>query len=228
MIYLTGDTHGDFSRLQKADFLEGKKEEDFVIILGDFGLIWSGVESEKERKLIDWLDNQPWTTLFLDGNHENFYRLDKLPEAEKFGGKVGVYSKKIFHLKRGEIYNIDGKTFFTFGGGFSIDKKYRKENVSWWDREIPNYTEQKNGLDNLEKHKWEVDYILTHDVPKSIYKAILNKYDLIEIEKSYNLPGFLEEVRNKTKFKRWYFGHYHLNDNFKYYFTGLWEDIIQI
>ena len=52
------------------------------------------------------------------------------------GGYVHKLRHNLIHLMRGEIYIIEGKTFFTFGGGYSIDKPFRKENVSWWPAEI--------------------------------------------------------------------------------------------
>lgn len=38
---------------------------------------------------------------------------------------------------RGEIYLIEGKKIFTFGGAFSHDKMYRREGISWWEDELP-------------------------------------------------------------------------------------------
>jgi predicted phosphodiesterase len=42
VIFVTGDTHGDFSRFAADRFPEQKEltKDDFVIICGDFG-IWS-------------------------------------------------------------------------------------------------------------------------------------------------------------------------------------------
>ena len=69
-IFLTGDTHGDFSRLRPEVFREQERltKEDYVIICGDFGGIWDG--SDTEQQWLDWLADRPFTTLFVDGNHE--------------------------------------------------------------------------------------------------------------------------------------------------------------
>lgn len=43
MIYITGDTHGDFSRFSKKKFRMRDTElteQDYIIICGDFGLCW--------------------------------------------------------------------------------------------------------------------------------------------------------------------------------------------
>ena len=71
MIYATGDTHTEWMpRLSNKGFPEGKDltKDDYVVILGDFG-IWDG--SKGEQKRLDWLEERPFTTLFVDGNHEN-------------------------------------------------------------------------------------------------------------------------------------------------------------
>ena len=71
-IFMTGDTHGDFSRLRPAAFYEQVQltKADYLVICGDFGGIWDG--SNTEQQWLDWLENRPFTTLFVSGNHENF------------------------------------------------------------------------------------------------------------------------------------------------------------
>ena len=88
MIYITGDTHGDWmNRLNVDDFPEQKEmtKNDYVIITGDFG-IWN--DTKQERYNLDWLEDKPFTTLFVDGNHSNFDRLYAIPVSEWYGGKV--------------------------------------------------------------------------------------------------------------------------------------------
>ena len=82
MIYLTGDTHGKIDIKKIFDWQEGQNltKEDYLIILGDFGLIFYGKDHElyeREQKLIKKLNDCPWTTLFVDGNHENFRMLNE-------------------------------------------------------------------------------------------------------------------------------------------------------
>ena len=74
MIYVTGDIHGshDISKLgsENESLFAAMTKSDYVIICGDFGLIWDN--GYEDRKWRDWLDRQNYTTLFVDGNHENF------------------------------------------------------------------------------------------------------------------------------------------------------------
>jgi hypothetical protein len=227
MIYLRGDTHNeDLVHLGAIDFTnKNLTKEDFVIVLGDFGLLWSNSEDNLEKSNIRMLNERKFSTLWLDGNHENFLRINHLPTKDFAGGKVGVISDSILHLKRGEVYELQGKKFFVFGGGYSIDKAWRTPYVSWWPEELPNYAEYKNGLDNLEKHNWKVDYILTHDAPTSIYAELDRKYNIVKTA-GHKLPDYLEEIKNKVEFKHWYFGHFHLEDTFKYKHTCLYKNVV--
>ena len=60
--------------------------KDYLIILGDFGGIWDG--SIWDDELLDWYEKQPYTVLFVDGNHENHYLLNKYPVEDWCGGKI--------------------------------------------------------------------------------------------------------------------------------------------
>ena len=124
MIYITGDCHANFSRFSTNIFPEQKEmtKDDYVIICGDFGGVWDkGEESPREKWDMNWLEDKPFTTLFVDGNHENFDRLYTYPVEEWHGGKVHKIRDSVIHLMRGQVYEIDGKKFFTFGGAASHD-----------------------------------------------------------------------------------------------------------
>lgn len=229
-IFVCGDTHGGQSdglqKLSSHSFKEGKilTLDDYVIIAGDYGLIFNVNESSSDEKyFVKWLSNKNFTTLFVDGNHENFDRIEKLPTMDKFYGKVGIHVKdKIFHLRRGEIYTINDKKIFIFGGGRSIDKDRRIPKISWWHQEEPSAKEFEHGLNNLEKHNWKVDYIITHDCPSSIYDTF--NYN----ENNTSLQKYLEIIKNKTEFKNWYFGHYHIDKKIDNRFFALYNNVMEI
>ena len=77
-IFVTGDCHAEFKKLSFKAFPEGRSltKEDFVIVCGDFGL-WD--ESAEQKYWLDWLEARPFTTLWIDGNHENFDLLKRYP-----------------------------------------------------------------------------------------------------------------------------------------------------
>lgn len=246
MIYITGDTHSDFSRFTEENFpiQSEMTKDDYVIICGDFGGVWtSEEESSREKDALDWLDNKSFTTLFVDGNHENHTRLYNYPIEEWKGGKVHKIRDSVLHLMRGEIFDIDNKKIFAFGGAKSHDIQdgilnldeeekiynYRKRGAyfrirdfSWWDLELPTNQEMENGIENLEKVNYKVDYIISHCCPTSI-QALINP-----IYKRDILTDYLQQISEKCTFKKWYFGHYHDYRQVNAQFTLLYEDILPL
>lgn len=167
MIYITGDLHGenDIHKLSASAFTEGKglSRSDYLIICGDFGLVWDG--DKADAHWLKWLNEKPWTTLWIDGNHENFDLLKTYPEEDWNGGRVQFIRDNIIHLVRGSVFDIEGRKFFAFGGAESHDKEYRKEGRSWWAAEMPDTEEMEYGCQSLAEHDWKVDIVLSHSLP---------------------------------------------------------------
>jgi hypothetical protein len=228
-IYVTGDTHGDVSRLLSriciGNHIIGK--DDVVFILGDFGVIFSNISTPKEKRILTRMAKKECIFMIVCGNHENHPRLYNLPETTLFEGKVGIIKKeKVFHCRRGEVYNIEGKKFFTFGGASSIDKNLRIPGVSWWREEVPSPAEMDYGLQRLEEHKNTVDYILAHTAPENIAKKLIKQFNSF-----YNdmdpTRKYLEHVCSIVNFKDFYCGHWHVQTDIDNYHF-LYENIRQI
>ena len=246
MIYITGDIHIDFSIFTEENFpiQSEMTKDDYIIICGDFGGVWTfEEESRREKEALDWLNNKNFTTLFVDGNHENYTRLYNYPIEEWKGGKVHKIRDSVLHLMRGEIFDIDNKKIFAFGGAKSHDiqdgilnldeeekiYEYRKRGAyfrirdfSWWDLELPTNQEMENGIENLEKINYKVDYIISHCCPTSIQALINSTY------KRDILTDYLQQISEKCTFKRWYFGHYHDYKQVNSQFTLLYENIVPL
>lgn len=113
---------------------------------GDFEVgFWNG-HYWSEEIFYDFLGKQEHTVLFIDGNHENFDKLNSYSVETWCGGRVHKVLDNVIHLMRGEVYNIEGNTIFVMGGGYSIDKYRRTEGVSWWLQEMPSEAEYQNAL----------------------------------------------------------------------------------
>lgn len=209
MIYVTGDTHALFDN--RMIWLEQTcTAEDYIIVCGDFGFIWytRGVEyvkAQAEETNMKRLMNMPCTILFIDGNHENFDRLNAYPEIDWNGGKVHQIAENIYHLERGYVYNIEGNTIFTMGGAVSIDKHLRMDRLTWWAEEELTDEEVERGLENLAEYDNKVDYVFTHAVPAEVLPYIDPTYTKDIVVKR------LSRVYKKIKCKIWYAGHYHMN-----------------
>lgn len=218
-VYVTGDIHGwlDIGKLTPDRWPVGQtlRKCDYLVICGDFGLVWSNPPTLEERFFLDWLDNRPWTTLFVDGNHENYDLLDSFPTSEWRGGKVARVpgTKHILHLRRGQVYEM-GKfgRWFCMGGAPSHDVAGRVEGTSWWAREMPSQEEYDEAWSNLERVGWQVDYVFTHEVPRKLRRhAMVRHYDPSR-EQDDELTAFLQRVDDrldKGRLKVWYAGHYH-------------------
>lgn len=232
MVYVTGDTHGDFRRFSRENFPEqvDMSKDDKVIICGDFGF-WH--ETAELEYWLDWLEDKPFTTFWVDGNHENYDRLKLIFTDEWNGGKVQWIRPSIIHLMRGQVYDIDGRKVFTMGGAASHDiengileaddpqlkqkisrlKKqgkvcFRVNHQSWWEEEIPSEEEYAEAKKNLAAHGNKVDYIFSHCAPTWVVELLGNgEYT------SDRLTDFLDWVSENVEYREWYFGHYH--DNLK-------------
>lgn len=251
MVYVTGDTHADWMSRLNADAFPEQREmtkEDCVLVLGDFG-IWDN--SRREKYNLDWLENKPFTTLFVSGNHENYDILDNLPVKEWHGGKVNFVRPSVIHLMRGQIFDIEDRSFFAFGGASSHDitdgildpadpdfkdKKrkldrnpyalYRVAHVSWWERELPSGEEMEEGQKNLEKLGNKVDYIITHSPYTSLLRQIDGGSGLYRRDR---LTDYLQEIRDSVAYKHWLFGHMHINRTFYWERSScIYEQIVRI
>lgn len=252
MIYVTGDTHQDFRRFTKQKrkhlpFYIGAN--DYVIICGDFGLLWS-----KDKTLdynLDWLSRLPFKILWVQGNHENYDMIAEYPVEQWCGGKVRhIVRDKIILLERGQVFNIDGKSIFTFGGASSHDiqggildktdpdydiKKrkailrdlpYRVINETWWTAELPTEEELQEGRDNLEKVGWKVDYVISHCCSTEKQNEIsIIRHTIFEKD---ILTEYFSELESRLNYKQWFFGHYHINSYIDTKHTVLYEQIIPI
>ena len=219
-LFVTGDTHcnarGEFSKLNTKNFPQQKEltKDDFVLIAGDFGLLWC--DSREERYWLDWLEDKPFTILFVDGNHENHAMLANFPES-------------IIHLMRGQVFkDIAGLRVFSMGGASSHDiqdgvldpdepffeeeyRKLRRRNAmfrvkgqTWWPEELPSPEEYAEAERNLDACGRKVDLVVTHCAPTSISDLLsggMYKHDA--------LTDYLETVKQKVEYNVWAFGHYH-------------------
>ena len=246
MICITGDTHGGFQRFGNKYFPQQREmsRDDYMIISGDFGGVWDG--SAEENYWLNWLEDKPWTTLWVDGNHENFDMLKRLPVEEWKNGRVQRIRPHILRLLRGQAYEIDGLTFFTMGGASSHDiqdgildpsapdfereywwkrrtrQRFRVLGHSWWPDELPSDEEYLTALATLERIGWRADCVITHCAPSRIVRRLNPDYT------TDRLNDFLDMVDQRLEFQYWFFGHYHDNQAVDDRHILLWEQIVQL
>lgn len=215
MIYVTGDTHGDINRFKAMRKL---RRGDTLIICGDFGFFWD--DSRKERAVLRKLARKKYTVAFIDGCHENFDILERFPVTEWNGGKARIINGNIVHLMRGQVYTIEGKKIFTFGGGHSQDFEFRNEGTKWWKREQPTHEEIREAIKNLEEHENCVDYIITHEPPVSL-KECLN----VDVLQRLEVHAFFEDIIKACTFRKWFFGKCHIDKHIPIKFYAVFNNV---
>jgi len=226
LIYITGDCHGDWSKLMygTTPFLKSLTSDDYIIVCGDFGL-WH--DNPSEQWWFKVLTRKPYNILFVDGNHENYDRLNnEFETVEYHNGMAHKIADNIYHLMRGYMFNINGKKIFAFGGASSHDisdgildpndydtdrglrdkvallkseNKYlfRIKGISWWEQELPTESEMEFGLQTLKRYGDKADIIISHCAPQSIASAISKQiWNTPELEYA---PDSLTEFFDRLK-----------------------------
>ena len=214
MIYLISDLHGDENFKGFNEYLEKATKDDLLIILGDVGLNFDN--SEKTKKFTKYFLSANKRVAILDGNHDNFEYLNSFPIEKWKGGVVSRLTENVLHLKRGNIYEIQGKSFFVFGGCKSSSKW--KEAGLWHDGEEPSKEELTLAYENLKKANYKVDYVLTHKYEQTPPRGTVS----LDLQK---LTSFIEE---NVKYKRWYAGHWHKNQILDEKHLFVYDELIKI
>ena len=220
MIYVTGDTHGDYSRF-KDPAIKKLRRGDTLIICGDFGFFWNG--SRKERSTIKKLTKKRYTIAFLDGCHENFDILEEFPVTEWNGGKARVISDNLIHLMRGQVYTIENKKIFTFGGGHSQDFDFRRSSDNWWKREKPSHDEIIEAIENLRINDNSVDYVITHE-PLVSLKDCLN----VDVLQRLEVHALFEDIIKTCTYQKWFFGKCHIDKHIPIKFFAVFNNVIPL
>ena len=102
---------------------------------------------------------------------------------------------------------VDSSASTTFRGGWKKCRPARE------------YAEARQTLERLD---WKVDYIITHCAPTAIQQKINADF------KPDKLTDFLEEIRCRSQFHYWLFGHYHDNQIIDEKYVLLYEQMVRI
>lgn len=218
MVYITGDIHGNPSRL-KQFFLSsagqnGKTEPgDTVIILGDAGFNYFGDGRDRISKEILHTDGNRTEYLCIHGNHE--MRPQTIPsyhERPWHGGTVLVEDAfpNLLFAKDGEVYDIGGYSCLAIGGAYSIDKEYRLlYGYRWFPDEQPDEVIKARVEERIRNLDYKADVVLSHTCPRKYepVEVFLGGVDQRLIDKS--TEDWLDSIEDRLDYKRWYCGHYH-------------------
>ena len=212
MVYLTGDTHGDFRRIKQFCFKVEPSLDDTLIILGDAGFNYYGNYRDRNAKI--FASKLPIMLFCIHGNHE--MRPTSVPTyKEKLyrGGTVWYEEEypNILFAKDGDIYDFDGKKCIVIGGAYSVDKFYRLAmGWHWFPDEQPSPEIKRRVEEQLASVHYMVDAVLSHTCPVKYepVETFMPNIDQSKVDKSTEI--WLGEIESKLTYDKWYCGHYHI------------------
>lgn len=226
MTYITGDTHGDFSRYIEFTARMAPRQDDVMIVLGDAGLNYYGNEKDRSRK--KFVNDFPFMTFCIHGNHEmRPYDIPSYRTKQYRGGTVWFEEDypHILFAKDGEIYEFDGYSCLVIGGAYSVDKFYRlARGWHWFENEQPSDEIKAYVEKQLDEHARTVDIILSHTCPLKYepIEVFIQGVDQSKVDKSTEI--WLDTIEESTDYRKWYCGHYHtakLKDKLQFMFEDI-------
>ena len=99
----------------------------------------------------------------------------------------------------------------------------RIEEVSWWRSEMPTKLEMMHGMNILKANGMKADFIFSHDGPSSSLEILGG--GLLSPDP---LNQYLEKVKQKTTYNKWFFGHHHVDRQITEKDTVIYEQITRI
>lgn len=224
MIYITGDTHGNFQRIKEFCQEQKTTTNDYLIILGDAGINYFG---DHDNKLKEELTKLPITFLCVYGNHEE--RPENIKTYQEINLFDGImYQEKnypnLLFFKDSEIYTILNKKVLVIGGAFSINKDLMIERgYKWFKDEQPSELIKKQTLNNLKENNYQVDYILSHTCPYKYLPYEMFYVGVNQDKVDQSTEKFLDLIEELTDYHKWYCGHFHTDkvvDKINFMFEG--------
>ena len=133
-----------------------------------------------------------------------------------------LIAPNIFHMMRGEIFTIDDRTFFAFGGGHSQDFEFRQGTRNWWQREQPTHSEIRRAIHNLNLH--DAKGGLHYHTRAACFSEGL--FGCGHAAASGNSHVF-EDIIKQCEYRKWFFGKCHMDQFIPMKFYAMFEDVLR-
>ena len=229
------DCHGNFEWLEDWCHENQTTTNDILILLGDHALRFEGIDNWREKNRKKKVAVAPITIFCVRGNHDRPYYKEDWTEWEDIQlevcpllgqtvvGGLKVYDDEMWHdptypniwyFQDGGHYKIKDKTFFVYGGAFSVDWEYRRlMGWTWYPNEIVPHQRHIEILDIVDHQHF--DYVLTHTCPTEWQPIDLFVKGMDQSKIDYTMEEYLSDVLHYIGgYDYWYFGHYHDNRNY--------------
>lgn len=224
MIYVTGDTHGQFHRIFSFCQKHSTSRDDILIILGDAGINYFGDIRDTINK--QRLSELPITLFCVHGNHEMRPRNIDSYKTDYFHGGIVHYEPaypNILFANDGQIYDFNGSKCLVIGGAYSVDKHYRlRMGMRWFEDEQPDAATKQ--FVELQARSKQVDIVLSHTCPMKYLptEVLLQGIDQSTVDNS--TEEWLDIIEDTCAYQHWYCGHYHTDkavDNIRFVFEDI-------
>lgn len=218
-VYITGDTHGRFYRIEAFCEQTELLNKDWIIILGDVSLNYYLGKKDVDLKT-RLVQTVPAKLFCIHGNHEcrpseelGYHVIDYSDEC--VSGKFWYderYPNQFFAID-GEIYKIttneNALTVLVCGGAYSVDKYYRLESgYAWWPDEQPDEATKQKVIEAARDN--HIDMMLTHTCPKRFVPTELFLPDIDQSTVDTSTEEFFDKLYDSFDDKPiWFFGHFH-------------------
>lgn len=211
-----GDVHGDFNSIfPKLNMYE----DTTFILLGDCEIGFPETRLDKLKKVISYytkqLEKRNNYLLLIRGNHDDpIYFNDESFRKE--------YSNDRFILLQDytELF-FEDKNILCIGGAVSIDRRFRKDGISWWvDEELIDKIELDYNLNKRMFKSASPDILLTHTCNKEWISYLLPRLDWIRrsFEEDKKLKydclrenSICDKMLLMYQPDMWFCGHYHIS-----------------
>ncbi|MDH2424786.1 hypothetical protein [Sphaerisporangium sp. TRM90804] len=205
-VLVAGDWHGRtswaFSVLRRLPELLPGGSTRIVLHLGDFG-VWPG--GDHYLNAVDrYLEEAGAVLWFVDGNHEDFSQLNRIPLYDG----MGAVTDRIWHLPRGYRWKWHDRTWLALGGAVSVDRALRAPGETWWPDEEITQGQARRAADD-----GHADVMVCHDAPSWVplnLPAPPSLWAPEDLRRANKHRGRLQDVVDEVQPSHLLHGHYHL------------------
>lgn len=158
---LVGDLHGNTGAALEVLDHAASIGADLILQVGDYGWWPRDPGGQKTtRKVEKRLAERSLDLWWIDGNHEDFERLDAHPIGEDGRRQL---SDHVWHLPRGFRWQWEKSIWVAVGGAVSVDKQSRIEGKTWFAAE-----ELTDEQADLIIAAGPADVVVAHDAPLGV------------------------------------------------------------